>query len=262
MEEKEFCIRCSRSEDEVKLLDGVEDNNLVKICEECASFDNIPIMRRLNSQQIDNMQKAASVRQRLTRMASNNAINKTPKISEIMAAKKPIVRKDFNLSTLRKNTKPINLVDNYNWIITAGRKDKKISRKQLADAIGVSEEVIKMIENKELPDDALRIITKIEQYLRVRINKDAKTEEIIVLDEIKKKLENEQKIMEGIIEEEKELELDIEKIEENIEKEINKEKEEIVKNLKEQNKVKFDPKTAKNLTIQDLVRIKKEKESS
>jgi transcriptional regulator with XRE-family HTH domain len=57
------------------------------------------------------------------------------------------------------------------------RKKRKINRRQLADAIGESEITIKMIENKEMPDDASRIISKIEQYLGIKLKQGDRGDE-------------------------------------------------------------------------------------
>ena len=72
----------------------------------------------------------------------------------------------------KKRNVPLNLVDNFNWVIAGERRKRKIDRRQLAEAIGESELAVKMIENKEFPDDALKIISKIEQYLGIKLRKD------------------------------------------------------------------------------------------
>jgi transcriptional regulator with XRE-family HTH domain len=49
------------------------------------------------------------------------------------------------------------------------RKKKKLTRRQVADSIGESEAAIKMIENKDLPEDALILVKKLEQLFGIEL---------------------------------------------------------------------------------------------
>lgn len=171
----DICERCERSDKEVKLVDAIYDREIVKICEECALTENIPIVRRPSSSQLQESEKSYSVGERMKRMAgvAHNEIKKEefkPQTLTLDRLRKPkdyrtIINDKFQQA--KQNNQPLNLVDNYQWHILMARKNRKISRKQLADAIGESENTVRLIEEKFLPDDALRVINKIEQYFGI-----------------------------------------------------------------------------------------------
>ena len=220
----EKCAVCERNEQIVKLLDAVKGTELIKICEECALMEDIPIIRKPTSSQLikEKEIKQLSVEDRLRRMSGvKDPKKEQAKITQTIAtqildkARREGVAFDAKVSYTRKMNKPLNLVDNFNWHITMARKQKKLTRKQLAEAIGEKEAVLMLIENNEFPDDALRIITKIEQYLGVKLRKDSevKTESLI-----EKKQDSPVTVL------------------------------------------KLDKEKAKNLTIADLVKIKEERE--
>jgi len=191
MDEEDVCFRCDRSKEEVKLLDAVYGNELVKVCEECSLIENVPIIRKPSSSQLIESEKPFSVRQRLRRMAGLRGekaeVEKISKITRelIQNINLDNLRKpkdyrqvlDEKFSLAKKRNVPVNLIDNFNWLIMMERKKRKIDRKQLADAIGEPEIAIKMIENKEMPDDSSRIISKIEQYFNIKLRKENEGEE-------------------------------------------------------------------------------------
>jgi len=63
------------------------------------------------------------------------------------------------------------LVDNFHWEIVKARRYKDLTRKQLAEAVGVSEGDFKIIEFGELPKDDFVLINKIENYLGINFQK-------------------------------------------------------------------------------------------
>ncbi len=173
----EVCYKCGRSEREVKLLDAIDEKEAIKVCEECALLEDIPIIRRPSTSQLERMEKPYSVRERLKKMAGlQTSVSETPRIAQdmiyqIKKQKEKVDDKNFDkhLSYIRKINKPLNLVENFHWKIMMERKNRKLTRSQLANTLGESETAIKYLENKELPDDALRVINKIEQFFRISL---------------------------------------------------------------------------------------------
>jgi ribosome-binding protein aMBF1 (putative translation factor) len=114
-----------------------------------------------------------------------------------------------------------NLAENFHWQIMMARRNKAISQRKLAEVIGESETSIKMIEQGELPQNSDKLISKIEQYLRINLRKNT----------------NQQNSQIGIAQNQK---------------------------IEEQNPpariIKYDEKALKNITISDLVKMKKEKQ--
>lgn len=181
MEEKR-CFRCLKTENSVRLLDAIYGKEVANICEQCALAEDIPIIRRPSSFQLKESERPYTVFERLSKMSG--VPNK--KIPQQFAEKFQTVtldhlRKPKDYSEVlkqreeraKKKNQPMGLVDNYHWHIQKTRRDKKMSLAQLGGIIGESESTLKMIEDGILPDDADRVINKIEQYLQIRLRKGA-----------------------------------------------------------------------------------------
>ena len=220
------CSKCLRSD--VKLIDAIDGVDIIKICEECLITENLPAIRKVSSEQLEENIKPktkGSLKDELKYGYSLDKLRKPKDYKQELAEK---------FSQAKKNNAPLNLIDNYNWHIAVERKKKKISMKQLAEAIAVPEEAIRMIEEKLLPDDALRIIKKIEQYLSISIHTYNQKE----IEEIKK----------NYIEE--------------IKKENAARQAMDIYPKKEEVALKFDKESLKDITLADLKKIKDEKEKS
>jgi len=185
----------------VKLVDAVYHDEVVKICEECVILEELPVIRKPSSFQLEASVKPYSVRQRLARMAG---VRLKEEISSDMKSQAGVcdVRRGITLDNLRKpkdynklfqeraeiakkSNKPLDLVDNWNWHIQMTRRDKKLSLYQVADAIKEQELVLKMIEQGDLPDDANRIITKLEQYFKITLRKSEAEKEQARIDKVR-----------------------------------------------------------------------------
>jgi transcriptional regulator with XRE-family HTH domain len=85
----------------------------------------------------------------------------------------------------KKNNVVRDLVDNFNWEIAKQRRNKGLSRKQLGEKVGATEEEIKMIEMKDLPSDDFVLINKIENILEINLRKEKSSRENISLSNLK-----------------------------------------------------------------------------
>jgi len=242
------CYFCGRNENEAELLDVIDGAELIKACKECLRRENLPVVQKPDYSQIAESEKPYTVYERLSRMAGLQQKPKPKKEEYIPQGitldklRKPI---DYNTKTLRKDytiiEKPIDLVDNFNWFIQTTRRRMNLSQKQLADAIGEREEKITIIEEGNLPENAEKIISKLEQFLKIKLIKGSPiiTEEIKIKPTITKKEE-------WSYSETKE--------------------EPVFVRAKPEKKsessyiLKIDREKIKNLTIADLQRMKKEKE--
>ena len=56
------------------------------------------------------------------------------------------------------------------------RRGKRLSQKQLAELLFESEEAIKMLENGKIPENAEKLILKLEQYFQITLNLEPKKE--------------------------------------------------------------------------------------
>jgi len=178
------CLKCERTEKEVKLIDAIHENEITKICEECAITEDIPIIRKPSSFQLKTSKKPPTVYERLSKISGiSNVTAKQKQESKVQEIMKKITTSnspDLNQLSIKqrqelakKANQPLNLIDNFHWHIQMTRRKKKITQSQLAQILAEPEEAIKMIESGKLPDDANKIIRKIEQYFKINLEKSA-----------------------------------------------------------------------------------------
>ncbi|MFH1500870.1 MAG: hypothetical protein ABIE22_02890 [archaeon] len=172
----EQCFRCLREGSEVKLLDAIDNNEIIKICEQCALVEDVPVIRRPTSYQLKETQKPYTVYQRLSRMAGMPVKEEDKKVELTLdKIRKP---KDYSEPTIRtryeraeKINKPLHLIDNFHWHIQQARRKKRQTLGQVAAVLGESEVTLKMLEEGKLTDDGDKVIGKIEQYFGLRLRK-------------------------------------------------------------------------------------------
>jgi len=196
--EEEKCFRCMKSGRVVRLLDAIYGNEISKICEECALIEDIPIIRKPTSFQLAESQRSYTVHERLARMTGVNpnvknetrALRKEDKLPVITLDKlrKPrdygeVLRKREERAKIRNQ--PLNLIENYNWFVQRARRGRKMSLTQLGAIIGEGETNLKMIEDGFLPDDADRIIRKIEQFFQINLRKSGDEQEKGRIEQVK-----------------------------------------------------------------------------
>lgn len=267
----EECTKCHRSEREVRLFDVIYENEIVKMCERCAILEEIPIIKRPTTSQLKETEKNYSVYQRLKRMAGLE--KKEDKHEESILDR--IRELDENPELEMPEEESTNLVHNFHWYIMRARRNKGLSQRQLAWALGESEAAIKMLERAELPGEPEILIKKLEQFLQIKLRERTEKE----IKEEKEKFRESSFLRRRALEREKQV-----KMEENITPEpidIIPE-EDIVSSVahgkivdtergtesidkQERTPVRvlsFKPDTLKNLTIDDLQKMKQEREKA
>lgn len=276
----EMCFRCSRTEEEVRLLDVIYKNELVKACERCAVTEDIPIIRRPTTSQLRDSEKNYSVYQRMKKLAGLE--KKEEKHETIIEQFKKL--EEHPELEIPEEKKPFNLVDNFHWQIARARRNKGLSQRQLGWALGESEAAIKMIEKGELPEDSELLIKKLEQFLQVKIRK--RTEQEIEEEKLKAR-----RVFAPRVEKEQAIDREAEKEKDEIEiEELIEEKGREAASLSSEDELElvssiasgkvagsyineidgpspsrilnFKPDIVKNLTIADLKRMKEEREKA
>ncbi len=185
------CARCGISGDRATLFDAISKDGVIKICEECAFREDIPIIKRPTSFQLKAAVTPSSVYNRLSNMAGLNPEEHRQKFSQFPSRrseplKKPdvtlrdIVDRDYQKRTQGKEGVKIprpDLVDNFHWIIMRARRMKKLSFAQVAKEIAESEQAIENAEKGVLPEDP-RFIRKLESYYGISLIKKDPIEQI------------------------------------------------------------------------------------
>lgn len=237
------CTICKKTSDEIQLFSGILDTDMVMVCEACAESEGIPIIRKPSETQLNQANKRYSVRERMERISGVR--NKTEISEESMITQ-------GNLAKLRappKKQKHEAVLDNYYWILGMSRKRKKITLNHLANKMGVTPEIIRKIERGQLPENFEELFVKLEAYLGIKLlrvqtskvnfvrnNRDAENE---ILEKVKMKMKDSPR---GELLREDEKSEQLEKLEKG-ELDLSKRK------------------TLFNLTLNDLVDIKKRREA-
>ncbi|MBU0957489.1 MAG: hypothetical protein KKF56_01625 [Nanoarchaeota archaeon] len=159
----EYCFKCGKSENDVKILDAVSNNEMVSICDECAEFEEIPIIRKPSTYQLKEINNPRNVKERLLRMAGLD--KKEPTIDDL--------RTDFKVSEedVVMKSMPLNLIENFHWHIQNARKKSKLDIIQMSKILGENEFILRELEKGNLPDDAFMLLKKIEQYFQIKLMK-------------------------------------------------------------------------------------------
>lgn len=155
------CFKCGVSGDKVKLSNAISSKGIVKVCDDCASAENLPVIKKpVDIQSIDS-QRQKSVRDRLTGMNKKFS-------SEREVSLRDLVDQKFKNRTVQSNP---DLADNFHWVIQRIRRARKITREEFAKGINEPESTVRMIEQGVLPENNYKIITKIEEYLKINLRK-------------------------------------------------------------------------------------------
>lgn len=160
------CFKCNRTEEEVMLFDGIYFNEAVVTCEKCALLEGIPLVKVPSTNQLKTSEKSDYVYKRLRRIAGFK--DEKPKKSIFEELKEIEEKTDIG----KVDESPIKLVENFHWIIQHERRRKGLTNKQLAGILGESETALRLIERNSLPENALPVFRKLEQYFRIKLIKD------------------------------------------------------------------------------------------
>jgi len=166
----ETCFRCERGGREVRLLDAIYENEIVKVCENCSITESIPVLRKPTTSQLMESERSQGVSQRLRRLAG------LTKKKEEHKTVLDQIREPEESSEEESERKPFNLVENFHWEVQRARRNKGLSPRQLGWALGESETAIKMVEKAELPEEGEKLIRKLEQFFQIKLRERTEQE--------------------------------------------------------------------------------------
>lgn len=177
------CFICRISGEKARLFDAVDEKEgVIKICESCSYRESIPVINKPTDFQLKEAGRRQTVYERMVHISGVNG-NKKPilrKSTELVKQEmslKDIIEKKFMDRAQKREKKPdIDLVNNFNWVVMMARKSRKMTREQLADAIGEPEVIIKLSEQGIIPDNP-KVISKLESYLKIRLFRSEIVEE-------------------------------------------------------------------------------------
>lgn len=168
---------CPICKEDLELVEVIGEEEIIRVCEKCAIKEHLPIITKPSTFQLKDSEKSYTVRERLSRISGQ--VEKKITLDSLRlqgpknldsAQKHQFLTKDKPRIT-EEEQKRLDLIDNFNWYIKRARMKRGMMIRELAKAIGETEIVIKMIENANLPSDANRLISKIEQFLSINLRK-------------------------------------------------------------------------------------------
>ena len=139
---------------EDSLVDAIEEGKIVRVKEGYARREGLPILRRDIKEHGEQEKKSAA----------QSKEDFESSLYGVDSFRRPL---DW-----KKRQVVSELIDNFNWHITRARRHKDLSRKQFADAVGVSENEVKMLENGILPEEGFNLINRVQEFLRINLRKD------------------------------------------------------------------------------------------
>lgn len=140
---------------EVRMVDALDDGRIVRVPEAYALREGLAILRRIPSSE--------DMRVNTSRARKIDEV----KLAPFETLRRPLPNKRDEVTA--------SLVDNFHWIFARKRRERSLSRKHVAEAIGVTENDIKLIENGVLPSNDFVLVSKIEQFYGIVVRKEGST---------------------------------------------------------------------------------------
>lgn len=139
-------------------VDAIEDGKIVRVSSSYAKKEGLMVLRK-------QVVPVVSENKPVEKPAQDMVRRKKP-MFEIDKFRRPLNYKDNNILG--------DLIPNFHWEISVARKARNMTRRQLANFIGTTEEEVKMIENGVLPREDYVLINKIQSFFGINLRRDGK----------------------------------------------------------------------------------------
>lgn len=164
-----------RKQPEPALVEAIEEGRIVKVPEDYAKREGLLILRR-HSIGAEKKQEPVMLKKRLVKDEIFHGIDDF---------RKPLRIKEGEIRG--------ELVENFHWQVSQRRRMRKLTRKQVAEAVGETEDNLKLIENGILPANNFVLINKLESYLGLTLRKNKASDASALLQKIAKAKSEEKK---------------------------------------------------------------------
>ena len=136
-------------------VDAIEEGKIVRVHKDYALKEGLLILRKS-----------------LATSGLSSVEEKKKKEVEVHSSKVPRMEEFRKELSWKKSSVVQDLVDNFHWEISKRRRERGISRTQLAKLTGVHEREIRMLETGIVPHEDFVLINKIQEILVVNLRKD------------------------------------------------------------------------------------------
>jgi ribosome-binding protein aMBF1 (putative translation factor) len=171
----ERCVRCDVGEGEVRLYDAIYEGRMSSICERCSIIENIPLIKKPNSNQLKESEQGVGVFPRMKRLSGI----KDEKSDEVYFREDKLRELEDKPDSEIPESEKLSLIDHFHWEIMKNRRRKGLSHQKLAESLGESVVVIEMIEKGKLPENAEILVKKLEQFFQVKLRKISEMEKYL-----------------------------------------------------------------------------------
>jgi len=182
------CFKCGVSDKDADLIEAISGKGIVHVCERCFFEEGIPAVKRKGSF-VPGSEKSLTVYERLSHMSGTDKKTASKK-SELFRLQssdlKSSADKNSGVQLARWARPRKDLIENFHWVIMRVRRSKKMTQAQFAEAIGEPESSIRTAEEGVIYENNDRLVSKIENYLRIKILKDEFRDALAPLPDVKR----------------------------------------------------------------------------
>lgn len=146
-----------------RLVDAIKEGQIITVPESQARDEELFILR------------VHEKKEPSAELPSIESRRRSGRTNVPLAPSKHAVKWHSYESEYKKNNVVRELKDNFHWEIGKARKARGLTRLQLANALHVPENAIKLIENGELPSDDFILVNKLQTYFSINLRRDGKT---------------------------------------------------------------------------------------
>src|SRR3989344_6779959 len=148
-----------QSSNENTFVEAIENGRIIKVLEAYAKKEGLPILRKSIQSQNSQQRVQIDVKNKIEKEYRDERSKRL-----LDHLRKPSGWKEKQVIS--------ELVQNFNWQIARRRRDRGMTRKQLAKLTGSDEDSIKLIENGLLPSPDFVLVNKIQTALNLNLRKD------------------------------------------------------------------------------------------
>ncbi|MCX8159077.1 MAG: hypothetical protein N3D20_02195 [Candidatus Pacearchaeota archaeon] len=145
-----------------KIVEAIENGKIVRVSESYAKREGLLVLRVVQQSEPQGFFEKIGYKKSGTIEVKKDRDRKM--IAGMDDLRRPLRYKEGDVTK--------ELVENFHWKISQKRRERGLTRKQVALAIGESENDIKIIENGVLPANNFILVSKLENYLGLNLRKD------------------------------------------------------------------------------------------
>jgi len=185
-ENGEKCLVCGISSDITPLFEAISDEEIILVCQDCSIKENLPLLKKPTDEQIKESRTPYSRREVFARISGfkrgQDVIGsvspekeqekdklKAPEKVTLNYLQERMIRQREALRGIEQS--PINLIENFHWNVMRARRLAKLTTKELAERMKEDENSIKMLEEGKIPRGVEPLIKKLEQFFNIQLVK-------------------------------------------------------------------------------------------